>query len=278
MITCLSVGRSNGRRRPSQPRTECPSPWPLDRWISGSPLHIVQDLSSFTFTGKTPTPDAVIDLDDSNGGAVPPRLPVLSHVLTSINDDSSTLIAVSYRGYWTSKGRSSERGLVMDAEAAVRWAETMFPRRSCLVLWGQSLGAAVAARACQDAQADALVLETPFVSIESMLQALYPQKWLPYRHLGPFLWNHWNTERALRSIARGPQKPRVMICQAERDELVPMSQARRLRDVGVSLGLSIQLVVVSHALHNETSSRSSGRLAISRFIQDCGRPNKSDPD
>ena len=45
----------------------------------------------------------------------------------------------------------------------------------------------------EGSKVDGLVLETPFTSIRAMLVAIYPQQWLPYRYLYPFLWNHWNS-------------------------------------------------------------------------------------
>jgi len=60
------------------------------------------------------------------------------------------------------------------------------------VIWGQSIGAGVATTALAnllETEADGrkltaisgLVLETLFVDLRSMLVALYPQKFLPYR-------------------------------------------------------------------------------------------------
>jgi uncharacterized protein len=66
------------------------------------------------------------------------------------------------------------------------------------VLWAQSIGAGVATTALAsllESGVDAiklscirgLLLETPFIDLQSMLVALYPQKILPYRYFSPFL-------------------------------------------------------------------------------------------
>lgn len=98
-----------------------------------------------------------------NGASTPPRLPVLSTVLRALNTHPSTpfsspsssnihttytLSVLSYRGFWTSRGRPMEAGLNLDASAALSWAYRTFPSTESeevkIVLWGQSLGAAVA--------------------------------------------------------------------------------------------------------------------------------------
>lgn len=46
-----------------------------------------------------------------------------------------------------------------------------------------------------------LILENPFASIPGMLAALYPQRWVPYRHLAPCVWDTWDALGAMRKAA-----------------------------------------------------------------------------
>lgn len=180
------------------------------------------------------------------------------------------MIALSYRGYWTSRGRPSERGINIDAQAAIQYAMTHYsPDR--LVLWGQSLGAGVACSAAAAAAAAGsppsdLLLETPFVSVRAMLLALYPQTWLPYRYLGPFLRNHWDSRVALRRVAAKKSGCKVLILQAGKDELVPGEQGQELENTCRELGMRVERKVVSGALHNEVVAKASGRREIVNFI------------
>src|SRR5215472_13014432 len=57
--------------------------------------------------------------------------------------DGSGLIALSYRGYGGSTGRPTEKGLLADAAAAYTFAIARYPADR-IVLWGESLGSAVA--------------------------------------------------------------------------------------------------------------------------------------
>ena len=73
---------------------------------------------------------------------------------------------------------------------------------SRLIVWGQSIGAGVATNLAarltttdHTVPIDALILETPFLSIRAMLETLYPQRWVPYKHLWPFLRNHLDSWR-----------------------------------------------------------------------------------
>ena len=122
------------------------------------------------------------------------------------------IVALSYRGFWTSSGRPSEAGIKLDAAAALEWAIKTFPsdhENVRVVLWGQSLGAGVALDAAATATGtqdnnltvDGILLETPFVSVKAMLLEIYNMKWLPYRYLGPFLRSHWDSREALRRLA-----------------------------------------------------------------------------
>ncbi|KAL8877331.1 MAG: hypothetical protein Q9198_004633 [Flavoplaca austrocitrina] len=222
-----------------------------------------------------------------NGGALPPRIPSLSMVLKALQREASpskryTLVALSDRGSWTSRGRPSERGIRLDAAAAVSY--TMRKLRepneqpSRLVLWGQSIGAGVATSAAAalptsvqekdgGSPVSGLLLETPFVSVRAMLMAIYPQKWLPYRYLGPFLRNHWDSRVALRTIANPRTRwPKTLILQAANDELVPSSQGLELEETSQELGLDVKRIVVSNALHNEVTVKSQGRRAIVDFL------------
>jgi acetyl esterase/lipase len=198
-------------------------------------------------------------------------------------------VCCSYRGYWTSKGRPSEKGIALDAAAALQWIEEENARQVAalpgqgdqisLVIWGQSIGAGVATNlAAQQAlfsknvAVKTLILETPFLSIKAMLETLYPQKWLPYRYLGPFLRNHLDSWKALGIMQETAKKlhlipPNVLILEAGKDELVPNAHGDILEKRCIDLGLEVEKRVIHGALHTEIMARSEGRLAVVAAIQ-----------
>lgn len=217
------------------------------------------------------------------------------------------LCALSYRGYWTSRGRPSESGIALDAASTLTWISRAYPNADFCILWGQSLGAAVATRAAADwldagravsvnegttnsssgpvsaivdqstrLQIKGLILETPFTSISDMLRVLYPQKWLPYRYLTPFLWNHWDSRMALGRVAMqepakmGKAGPRILIAQAGDDEIVPAHCGQDLEDASQQLGLQAERIIVNGALHHEVAGKAKGKSAIVQFIKGLG--------
>lgn len=222
--------------------------------------------------------EVVICYFHGNGGSVPPRLPMLSNVLKLVQSFQAgsrpvryTLVALSYRGYWTSSGRASESGIKLDAQAMLQHVHSTYPGAT-IILWGQSLGAGVVCTAAAEqkvtSQIAGLVLETPFTSIKAMLIALYPQKWLPYQYLHPFLWNHWDSEKALRQIAEAQIPPRVLLLSATRDEVVPGGEIGKIEEACKNVGLETQRTDVIGSLHNEATTRREGQGAVARFVVD----------
>ncbi|EQL02789.1 alpha/beta-hydrolase [Ophiocordyceps sinensis CO18] len=221
-----------------------------------------------------------------NASSLPPRLPdiswVLRHLVDAHQEIDFTTVCLSYRGYWKSHDRPSERGINMDAQAAFQWISQRHRGRAAgeqlakpvMVLWGQSIGCGFATnlaampRAASDLSIDAMVLETPFTNTRAMLTALYPQRWLPYRHLWPFLRNHLDSWKNLGVIAglQQTRPPQVYIVEAAKDELVPREHGTILRRRCQDLGLVAERFTIRGALHNDVMVRRDGKQAIAQAI------------
>jgi fermentation-respiration switch protein FrsA (DUF1100 family) len=146
---------------------------------------------------------------------------------------------VDYRGYGRSEGTPSEEGLYRDGRAVLRAAlgDGFCPEK--IVLFGESLGCAVAVElAATERAAGAVVLETPFSSIPEMARAHYP--FVP-RFLIRSRFD--NAQRIARVSA-----PKLFLL-AERDEVVPPAQGRSLFDLASE---PKTLYVIPGAGHNET--------------------------
>lgn len=120
-------------------------------------------------------------------------------------------------------------------------------------------------------EVDGLILETPFISVRAMLEVLYPQKWLPYKHLWPFLRNQldsWKNLGVIGEMAEGAGKkpPDILLLEAGRDELVPPEHGERLRQRCVEVGLPVERKTVRNAYHNESTTRAEGTKAVAEFI------------
>ncbi len=244
-------------------------------------------------------PPSFVAYEGSNGSSLPPRLPYLSDVVkqlsvpllsetpSSASSVRYTIAALSYRGFWTSRGRPSQRGIERDAEAFLDWTVDRYGSTGehvKIVLWGQSIGAGVAttaashhlvSRNCEirGAGLSGVILETPFTSVRDMLVALYPQTWLPYRYLWPFLWNRWDSREALRDMTRSKEgkRVRILIVQAGKDELVPMEHGLELEEICRGNGVEVQRREVAGALHTEVMTKAQGRSAVVSFLEEIGR-------
>ena len=85
------------------------------------------------------------------------------------------VLIIDYRGYGRSLGRPSEEGLHADAVAAWRYlSQTKHFDASQIVLFGRSLGGAVAARLATEVKPAALILESTFSSARDVAAVHYP--------------------------------------------------------------------------------------------------------
>lgn len=124
-----------------------------------------------------------------------------------------------YRGYGRSEGSVSEEGTYLDGAAALEFVtKQLRVETKNLIIFGRSLGAAVAAEMASQFDSRALILETPFASIREMAQAVFPA--LP---IGPFLQTRYDVLEKVRRI-RVP----LLILHGDRDEVVPYQQGKKV--------------------------------------------------
>ncbi len=132
----------------------------------------------------------------------------------------STLI-IDYRGYGNSGGKPSEQGTYQDAEAA--WRHLIEARKippETIVLFGESLGGAVAAWLAARHRPGALVIASGFTSVPDLAAKFYP--FLPVRWLSRF---DYDTRAYLRTV----EAP-VFVAHSPEDEIIPYRHGRALYD------------------------------------------------
>ncbi|WP_254276682.1 alpha/beta hydrolase [Halomonas sp. 3H] len=150
----------------------------------------------------------------------------LSHRLDSLAQFHRlglSVLILDYRGYGRSEGRPSEEGLALDARAGWRWlreAAGLAPEE--IVLFGRSLGAAVAAELTMTLEAEgleedgpaAVILESPFRSVPKLGQRLYP--FLPARWLA-------RVSHDTEAHVQGVEAP-LLVIHSRDDEIIPFSE------------------------------------------------------
>jgi hypothetical protein len=130
-----------------------------------------------------------------------------------------SLFAFDYRGYGESEGMPSEAGLYRDADAAYRYLrETMAVPPSRIVVFGHSLGSAVAVELVNRVPAAGLVLDGALTSVIERAQELFP--YAPVR---------WVARSRYPSIERvGRLSLPKLFLHAQGDEVIPLAHGRRL--------------------------------------------------
>lgn len=150
-----------------------------------------------------------------NAGNISHRLPSLEvfHKL------GMSVFIIDYRGYGNSEGKPGEQGTYYDAEAAWQYLvnkKNINPER--IIIFGRSLGGAVAGWLATKYDAAAVILESTFTSIADMGSHYYP--YLPIR-----LINHikYDTLERIKAI-----KSPLLIIHSREDEIVPFRFSEEL--------------------------------------------------
>jgi fermentation-respiration switch protein FrsA (DUF1100 family) len=152
-----------------------------------------------------------------NGGNISHRLDRVRGLVDALELD---VLLVDYRGYGASTGRPDEAGLYADGEAIYAAAASRGFGAERIVLFGESLGCAVAVEVATRHPAAALVLESPFLSVPAMARAHYP--FVP----AVLVRSRFDNGAKIGSLTL----PKLIVA-AERDEIVPPAQTRRLYEL-----------------------------------------------
>ena len=148
----------------------------------------------------------------------------ISHRLDSLkifHDLGLATLIIDYRGYGKSRGQPSEQGTYLDAMAAWRYlTEDKGIRPQQIIIFGRSLGGAVAVRLAADTRAAGLILESTFTSITDVGRQHYP--YLPVNYLARI---HYPSIDHIDKI----NSPLLCIHSRE-DEIIPYRLGRALYD------------------------------------------------
>lgn len=130
------------------------------------------------------------------------------------------MLLVAYRGYGGNPGAPTEQGLYADARAHLDWLLAQGLPADRIVLYGESLGAAVAVQLATERDVAALVLEAPFASVLHSARERFP--------LFAFDWLIKDKFANLDKIdkVRAP----LFIVHGDRDRVTPVRFGRMLFD------------------------------------------------
>jgi fermentation-respiration switch protein FrsA (DUF1100 family) len=172
------------------------------------------------------------------------------------------IFLVDYRGYGLSDGTPSEAGFYADGIAIYDHARARDFTPDEIVLFGRSLGAAVAVEVALAREARALVLETPFRSVRAMARHHYPI--VP----GFLIRSRYDNEAKMPRLGL----PLLML-HGDRDEVVPLAHAQRLFELAPE---PKRWFLIRGAGHNDTyvaggeAYFGAWRAFLNRFVTQAG--------
>jgi fermentation-respiration switch protein FrsA (DUF1100 family) len=146
----------------------------------------------------------------------------ISHRLDSLkifHDLGLSTLIIDYRGYGKSEGSISEKGTYLDAEAAWNYltgVKGFLPQE--IIVFGRSLGAAIAAHIAGRKNPGGLILESAFTSVPDMGARMYP--FIPVRFLSRF---QYDARKALQSVTCP-----ILVIHSPHDEIIPFENGRQL--------------------------------------------------
>jgi uncharacterized protein len=144
-------------------------------------------------------------------------LPARVDRFTWLTADGTGLLALCYRGYGGSTGTPTEDGLIRDAGAAYDFARARYPAKR-IVLFGESLGTAVAVALAAGHEIGALILDAPFTSAAAVGAAAYP--FAPVRW---FMKDKFHSDERIGRVSAP-----LLVLHGEQDRIVPIRFGEKL--------------------------------------------------
>jgi abhydrolase domain-containing protein 13 len=161
-----------------------------------------------------------------NAGNVGHRLPIGKVLAESLG---CNVFMLEYRGYGMSTGTPDEAGLAIDAQTALEYIrERADLRNTKLLIYGQSLGGAVAIRLVSENQKGGgiagVILENTFTSIRKLIPTAFP----PAKYIARLCHQLWPSDEMLPKITADIP---ILFLSGLKDEIVPAPMMKTLYDI-----------------------------------------------
>ena len=130
----------------------------------------------------------------------------------------------AYRGFSGNEGKPSEIGLYKDARAVKYWLNLNNVQDNEIILYGESLGSAVAVDLAKEFDFSGIILESPFTSMQKLAKIYYP--YLPIRLL---LKDKYKTDKKILNV----NSP-ILIMHGKKDKIVPFFMGEKMFNLAKS--------------------------------------------
>ena len=149
-----------------------------------------------------------------NAGSLENRIYKLNHFE---NFDLNFLI-IAWRGFSRNSGKPNEKGLYDDAKSAVNWLESKGIKEESIILFGESLGTAVAIEIAQNKNFAGIVLESPFTSMVEM-----GKKYYSFFPVSLLLKDRYESIKKIKNIYIP-----VLVMHGKKDGIVPFEMGEKI--------------------------------------------------
>ena len=149
-----------------------------------------------------------------NAGSLENRI----YKLNDLSKLNLNYLIVAYRGFSGNKGTPTEEGLYKDARAAKYWLNLNNINDQNIVVYGESLGTAVAIDLAKDHKFAGIILESPFTSMLKLSRKYYA--WLP---TGLLLKDKYETDKKINKVFSP-----ILILHGRNDKIVPFEMGETL--------------------------------------------------
>src|SRR5438046_2313794 len=205
----------------------CPTKEPLKSWkptdydipIDRAEEHWIETPDGeklFAWYLRAPKPIASAVFCHGNSGNLTNFAEVMPHLVNA----GYNVLLFDYRGFGKSTGRPSLQGVISDGISAARFHDSIRPRDLPSILYGYSLGGAIAAQVLRVHPFDGLILQSTFTTLPDLTRVLYRR--IPLHLVAGDV---FNTIRVIRHL-----DIQLLVLPGTRYEGVPCSVAHALND------------------------------------------------
>ncbi len=190
-----------------------------------------------------------------------------AHLMPHLLDSGINILLFDYRGYGRSTGTATMSGVVEDTLAAARYHDTIRPKRLPTILYGFSLGGAIAAQVIRRHPFDGMILQSTFTKLQDVAKVAYPR--LPIHLLSGSGFDTVGAIRDLRVpllILHGTEDPACPCWMADVLYEACGSSKKILRVNGATRRECSTLSALSHTSCRAPHSRSRVRNASARSV------------
>jgi len=195
----------------------------------------------------------------------------VAEIMPHLLDAGYNVLLFDYRGFGRSTGRPSLAGVVDDGVTAAKFHDAIRPKNLPSILYGFSLGGAIAAQVLRRHSFDGLILQSTFTSIPDLAKILWPRVPL---HL--FAGDIFNSLRVIRRL----DIP-MLLLHGTSDEVVPSEMGHALHD---ACPAPKRMHTVEGGLHKDLFVRDGDAIvwAVNQFVSELqprhGKPSLRDEE